>query len=104
MAAGYHPQRAEVRTTRSVLVELYSFENISYELSYTIDVSARGARILSKDFWKRNQRRSVRAIQGNLDSQARIAYCHATESGRYAIGVELDQPAPEWGASPKNSR
>lgn len=104
MATGHRPQRAEVRTPRSVLVELYSFENVSYELSYTVDVSARGARILSKDFWKPHQRLSVRAIQGNLYSQARIAYCNTTESGKYAIGLELDQPAPEWGLSSKSSR
>jgi len=31
-----------------VFVELCSFENVTYELAYTVDVSAHGARVMTK--------------------------------------------------------
>ena len=96
MATGHDPWRAESRRQVKVLVELCSFENVVYELTYTINVSRRGARILSKDCWNANQRLSVRSIEGSLNSDARIAYCHPTEGGTYAIGLELAQPSNGW--------
>jgi len=96
MATGHSPHRCETRTPMRVLVELCSFENVVYEVTHTVNVSARGARILSKDVWKPNQRLSVRSIEGKLNSPARIAYCDRTESGAYAIGLELDQPSQGW--------
>lgn len=97
-------QRSERRTPMRVLVELCSFENIAYEVTHTVNVSPRGARILSKDVWKPGQRLSVRSIEGNLNSRGRIAYCHATESGTFAIGLELDQPSQGWGPASKGTR
>jgi len=93
---GHGPQRAETRTPIRVLVELCSFENVIYEVTYTVNVSRRGARILSKDAWKPGQRLSVRSIEGNLNSRGRVAYCHPTESGTYTIGLELDLPCDGW--------
>jgi hypothetical protein len=101
--AGSRPQRAEIRTPIRVFVELSSFENVSYELTYTVNVSRRGARILSKDPWNPNQRLSVRSIGGNLDSRARIAYCYPAESGTFAIGLQLDHPTYEWGPPSKEN-
>jgi len=101
MTTGQGPQRAEARTPMRVLVELCSFENVAYEVTYTVNVSHHGARILSKDVWKPNQRLTVRALEGKLNSPGRIAYCHPAESGTYAIGLELDQPSSEWGAGSK---
>lgn len=103
MSTGQLPQRAEARTPKRVLVELCSFENIVYEVTYTVNVSSRGARILSKDVWKPNQRLSVRSIEGKLNARGRIAYCDSTGPGSYAIGLELDQASREWGPPPKES-
>src|SRR5215472_13516138 len=87
MGAG-HPPRAEKRTSMRVLVEVCSFENASYELAYTINVSRRGARIISKHAWNLNQRLSVRSIEGNLNEPGRITYCDPAESNTFAIGVQ----------------
>ena len=92
-----HPPRAETRTPMRVLVEVSSFEHASYELTYTVNVSRRGARILSKHAWQPNQRLSVRSIEGNLNERGRIAYCDPAESNDFAIGVQLDQPSYDWG-------
>ena len=92
-----HPPRAETRTPMRVLVEVSSFEHASYELTYTVNVSRRGARILSKHAWQPNQRLSVRSIEGNLNAVGRIAYCDLAESNAFAIGVQLDEPSYDWG-------
>ena len=99
MATGHRPERAETRTPKRVLVELSSFENFVYEVTYTVNVSRRGARILSKAVWNPNQRLSIRSIGGKVNARGRIAYCDSIGPGSYAIGLELDQPSPshEWG-------
>jgi len=48
MTAGPPSSRTEIRTAMKVLVELCSFDNITYEHAYTVDVSPHGARILTK--------------------------------------------------------
>ncbi len=96
MATGSRPMRTESRTRKRVLVELYSFEHAAYEITYTVDVSSCGARVLSKDPWKSNQHLTVRSVEGNLYSRARVAYCLSTRVGTFAIGLQLDQPSQEW--------
>src|SRR5439155_19455064 len=66
MTAGPRSSRTEVRTPMKVLVELCSFENITHEFAYTVDVSAHGARVLTKNPWQSNQHLTVRSVQGNL--------------------------------------
>ena len=103
MATGHSPQRSEARTPMRVLVELCSFENVVYEVTYTVNVSRRGARILSKDAWKPSQRLSVRSIEGELNSRASIVYCERVDSGGYAIGLELNQPSQGWRTAAKKA-
>jgi len=71
MATGPPSSRTEIRPPMKVLVELYSFENATYELTYTVDVSSHAARVLTKDPWQSNQHLAVRSVQGNLYSRAR---------------------------------
>ncbi|HKD51385.1 MAG TPA: hypothetical protein VKB90_11315 [Candidatus Acidoferrum sp.] len=92
-----------MRTPKRILVELSSFENFVYEVTYTVNVSRCGARILSKAVWNPNQRLSVRSIEGKLNARGRIAYCDSLGPGSYAIGLELDQPSQEWGPRPKEA-
>ena len=103
MVTAHRPERVETRTPKRILVELSSFENFVYEVTYTVNVSRRGARILSKAVWNPNQRLSVRSIEGKLNARGRITYCDSLGPGSYAIGLELDQPSHEWGPRPKEA-
>ena len=96
MATGPLSSRTEIRTPMKVLVELCSFENVTYEVAYTVDISAHGARVLTKNPWQSNQHLTVRSIQGNLYSPARVAYCQSVGGSSFAIGVELHQPTADW--------
>ena len=103
MATGPPARRTEIRTPMKVPVELYSFENATYELTYTVDVSPHGARVLTKDPWQSNQHLTVRSVQGNLYSRARVAYCQPLEGRCFAIGVELRQATKDWTPAKKHS-
>ena len=103
MTAGPRSSRTEIRTPMKVLVELCSFENVTYEFAYTVDVSAHGARVLTKNPWGSNQHITVRSVQGNLYSHARVAYCQSVDGSCFAIGVELRQPTADWMEPQKHS-
>ena len=103
MIAGTPSGRTEIRTPMKVLVELCSFENVTYELAYTADVSPHGARVLTKSPWESNQRLTVRSVQGELYSLARVAYCQSVDAQSFAIGVELRQPTADWTAPPADA-
>ncbi len=95
MAIGPPSSRTEIRTPMKVLVELYSFENATYELTYTVDVSSHDARVLTKDAWQSNQHLAVRSVQGNLYSRA-LLIANPLEGRSFAIGVELRQATADW--------
>ena|SRR5207253_6756509 len=52
MANVFPPVRTESRTPEKMLVELYSFENATHEITSTINVSLHGARVLTKVPWR----------------------------------------------------
>ena len=95
MAGATNVPRAETRKSMSVFVELFSFDNSTYEITDTIDVSPHGARVLSKTPWAPNQRVSIRALGGHLESQARVVYCEQLAQ-QYVVGLELQHPTGEW--------
>lgn len=93
-----HPPRTENRRSVEVFVELYSFDNATYEITNTIDVSSRGARVVSKNSWVPNQRLSVRLVRGDLYSRARVVYCLPFPDQSFAMGLELHLPTEGWRA------
>jgi len=103
MTTGPPSRRTEIRTPMKVLVELCSFENVIFEFAYTVDVSAHGARVLTKNPWQANQHLTLRSVQGMLCTPARVAYCQSVGGSSFAIGVELHQPAVDWPEPPKHS-
>ncbi|MBZ5526451.1 MAG: PilZ domain-containing protein [Acidobacteriia bacterium] len=66
------------------------------ERTFTENVSARGARIVSVRRWAPNDRLTVLAPAGKFRSKARVAYCQSLRGEGYAIGVEFLDPAGRW--------
>ncbi len=98
MAGAFPPVRTEGRVPKKVLVELYSFDNAAYEITSTVDVSLHGARVFTKAAWARNQRLSIRSVQGNLFSRARVTYCNPFPDRSFSMGLELLHPTGDWPA------
>src|SRR2546430_8966621 len=103
MANAFPPVRAESRVPEKMLVELYSFENASHEITSTINVSLHGARVLTKASWVPHQDVSVRLVPGNLYSRAHIVYCKLLPDRSFSIGLQLLQPTESWPAIGRSS-
>jgi len=66
------------------------------ESTFTENVSARGARVVSVRRWEKNDRLTVVTRTGEFRSSARVAYCQALQSDGFAIGVEFLEPKGRW--------
>lgn len=94
--AGTSPHRTETRTPLKLFVELYSFDNATFEITSTLDVSWHGARVLTDAPWAPDQRLLVRMVGGQLNSRARVAYCRSHASEKYVVGLEIHDPSQYW--------
>ena len=66
------------------------------ESTFTQDVSARGAKVLSVRRWRKNQRLTLEALAGGFQSVARVAYCRPEAGTGYAVGLELVETTGKW--------
>ena len=89
--------RREPRIPMEVGVHISGHEALpGTETTFTENVSARGARVLSSRRWKINDRIVVTSLAGSFRSIARVAYCeHSPDSG-YAVGVEFVESSGGW--------
>ena len=66
------------------------------ESTFTQDVSARGASVLSARRWKKNQRLTISACAGGFQSIARGVYCKPIPGSGFILGLELLEPTGKW--------
>jgi hypothetical protein len=107
-ATQYHPRqrgvpmqviarRFEERLPLTVRVDLCSLDvrHRAHE-GITENVSPHGARIVSNDPWKLNDRLNVRSLPGDFRARARVVYCDALGVNSFAIGLQLLASAGAW--------
>lgn len=89
--------RATARIPMEVAVVLEGHAELpGVERTFTENVSARGARILSVRRWAPNDCLTVLSSAGRFRSKARVAYCQSLRGEGYAIGVEFLDPVGRW--------
>jgi hypothetical protein len=66
------------------------------ESTFTENVSARGARVMSVRRWELDERLTFASRTGEFRSSARVAYCHPMQGDGFAIGVEFIEPKGRW--------
>lgn len=66
------------------------------ESTFTENVSARGARVVSTRRWEHGERLTFASRTGEFRSSARVAYCQPLHGDGYAIGVEFLEPTGRW--------
>ncbi|HVS89507.1 MAG TPA: PilZ domain-containing protein [Candidatus Acidoferrum sp.] len=66
------------------------------ESTFTENVSARGARVVSFRRWKQNERLTFISRTGEFRSPARVAYCQPLQGEGFAVGVEFLEPKGRW--------
>ena len=66
------------------------------ESTFTENVSARGARVVSTRRWELGERLTFASRTGEFRSSARVAYCHPLQGDGFAVGVEFLEPKGRW--------
>jgi hypothetical protein len=101
MAKTYAVVRSEERIPMSVAVRIAGDPNLpDVETTFTENVSASGARVVSVRCWRPNEIIWISSLPGNFQARARVAYCQPLRGIGYAIGLEFLQPAGRWVVDP----
>ncbi len=66
------------------------------ESTFTENVSARGARVVSVRRWELGEPLVFASRTGEFRSPARVAYCQPLQGDGFAIGVEFLDPKGRW--------
>ncbi|HLQ00125.1 MAG TPA: PilZ domain-containing protein [Candidatus Limnocylindria bacterium] len=66
------------------------------ESTFTENVSARGARVVSVRHWEKGERLTFVSRTGEFRSSARVAYCQPLHGDGYAVGVEFLERKGRW--------
>jgi hypothetical protein len=91
----YH--RTERRIPMEVPVILDGHRKLpGSESTFTENVSARGARVVSTRRWEQGERLNFASRTGEFRSSARVAYCHALQGEGFAVGVEFLEATGRW--------
>jgi PilZ domain len=89
--------RSESRIPMEVPVVLEGHRQApGVEATFTENVSARGARVVSTRRWDKGAQLFFASRTGEFRSAARVAYCHPLRGDGYAIGVEFLEPQGRW--------
>jgi hypothetical protein len=90
-------QRRESRIPMEIPVVLDGHREIpGVESTFTENVSARGARVVSVRSWERGARLMVASRTGEFRASARVAYCQPLHGDGYAVGLEFLEPQGRW--------
>lgn len=93
----YRFHRSENRIPMEIPVVLEGHRQIpGVESTFTENVSAKGARVVSTRRWDKGASLTFASRTGEFRSSARVAYCQSLHGDGYAIGVEFLDPVGRW--------
>jgi hypothetical protein len=93
----YTFKRSETRIPMEIPVVLEGHRQApGAEDTFTENVSAKGARVVSFRPWQRGARLTLVSRTGEFRSSARVAYCQSIHGDGYAIGLEFLEPKGRW--------
>jgi hypothetical protein len=89
--------RAEKRILMEIPVLIDGHrEAPGWESTFTENVSARGARVISVRRWEQGEPLKFASRTGEFRSSARVAYCQSLQGIGFAVGVEFLEPKGRW--------
>jgi hypothetical protein len=62
----------------------------------TQNVSARGARVLTKHRWQSGERLRIVGFANEFCEGARVVYCQIGPGNRFCVGLEFQKPVADW--------
>jgi hypothetical protein len=89
--------RGENRIPLSIRVDLCSLDvRHPAQEALTENVSNHGARVVSTNPWKLNERLNLWALPGDFRARARVVYCEPLGEHSFAIGLQLLASSGGW--------
>jgi hypothetical protein len=96
MPRAYTVERIEKRVPIEVAVHICGDERTpGVEETFTENVSARGARVITGRRWRMNDLLML-ASACDFQTVARVAYCQPRRGEGFAIGLEFLEPVGSW--------
>src|SRR5215472_14773651 len=93
----YSFSRRENRIPMEIPVVLDGHRHLpGAESTFTENVSARGARVVSVRRWEKGAALKLASRTGEFRSEARVAYCLPLHGDGYAVGVEFLETSGRW--------
>ena len=90
--AGRSDGRSERRISQILAAELSCpDESVPKEMTFTENVSIRGARLTTVRRWQPGTRVLVTFHRNGVRSEGRVAYCQRNGGGDFAMGVDLSR-------------
>jgi PilZ domain len=89
--------RNEKRVTMAIPVRLVAAEkpNVA-EQAMTVNVSSRGARILTRRRWQPEEEPRLGLSSGEIRAQTKVVYCEPLGDGRFCIGLKFPSANMKW--------
>jgi hypothetical protein len=89
--------RSEKRTRLAVPVQVSSLQDpVAIERTTTENVCSLGARVLMQRPKELNGRLLIRSLDGDLQTLARVVYCHRLSNGNFSVGLQFQQEVRTW--------
>jgi PilZ domain len=89
--------RRENRIQMEIPVVLHGHLQVpGVESTFTENVSAKGARVVSVRRWEKDSQLVLASRTGEFRSAARVAYCQSVRGDGYVIGLEFLEPVGRW--------
>ena len=66
------------------------------ELTYTDNVSAHGARVISDHPWKTGDTATVTSLKDEVAIRGKVVYCQKRQEGRYYVGLNFLDRGVVW--------
>ena len=91
--------RMEKRLPISIVVSLTHVRDQpvnGIELTYTENVSAHGARVISKRNWQPGEVAQVAPLKDESTIRAKVVYCQKLQDDRYCVGLNFNGSPVTW--------
>jgi len=89
----------EKRIPVAIVVHLAHADNHNsegFELTFTDNISAHGACVVSARPWKRGEGADVTSLNDRITLRGRVAYCYQRDDKRYNVGLDFRQREVTW--------
>jgi len=89
--------RIEKRVTLAIPVCLVIAEKLLVaDQAMTVNVSSRGARILTRRRWQLEEQPRLASSSGELRTEAKVVYCEPVTDGLFCVGLQFLSAIMDW--------